>query len=217
MAKKYLDLTGLGTFWTKVKTWVNNNKQDKLVSGTNIKTINGSPVLGSGDLTVGGTSTNSKTYYGTCASTSSTADKIVTCSGFTLETGARISVKFDYKNTAKSATLNINGTGAISISCLGSTGASTRSRWGYDEIVDFIYDGTYYEMVDSGTATTSDYGVTMLFDSTSSTSTTMAATPNSVKAAYDLANAKATVTMTTTDPGEGATLAANNFIAVYAE
>lgn len=33
-------------------TW--NNKQDALVSGTNIKTINGNSLLGSGDLTVGG-------------------------------------------------------------------------------------------------------------------------------------------------------------------
>jgi hypothetical protein len=32
------------------------NKQDTLVSGTNIKTINGSTILGSGDLTVSGTS-----------------------------------------------------------------------------------------------------------------------------------------------------------------
>lgn len=31
-------------------------KQDLLVSGTNIKTINGSPIVGSGDLTVGGSS-----------------------------------------------------------------------------------------------------------------------------------------------------------------
>jgi len=30
------------------------SKQDKLVSGTNIKTINGEPILGSGDITVGG-------------------------------------------------------------------------------------------------------------------------------------------------------------------
>lgn len=64
-------------------------------------------------------------------------------------------------------------------------------------------------------ATTSRYGVTELSSSTSSTSTTLAATPSAVKAAYDLATSKAKITMTTTDPGEGATLAANEFIAVY--
>lgn len=31
-----------------------NGKQDKLVSGTNIKTINGQTLLGNGDITVGG-------------------------------------------------------------------------------------------------------------------------------------------------------------------
>ena len=39
-------------------------------------------------------------------------------------------------------------------------------------------------------ATTSRYGVTQLSTSTSSTSTTLAATPSAVKAAYDLANGK---------------------------
>lgn len=64
-------------------------------------------------------------------------------------------------------------------------------------------------------ATTSAYGVTQLSSSTSSTSTSLAATPSAVKSAYDLASGKATITMTTTDPGEGAPLAANSFIAVY--
>ena len=31
-----------------------NNKQDKLVSGTNIKTINGTSILGSGNITIEG-------------------------------------------------------------------------------------------------------------------------------------------------------------------
>lgn len=31
-----------------------NNKQDKLISGTNIKTINGQSILGSGDITISG-------------------------------------------------------------------------------------------------------------------------------------------------------------------
>lgn len=66
-------------------------------------------------------------------------------------------------------------------------------------------------------ATTSRYGVTQLSTSTSSTSTTLAATPSAVRTAYNLANGKATITMSTTDPGEGSALAANNFIAVYGD
>lgn len=41
-------------FTTDTEKGIWNAKQDALVSGTNIKTINGSSILGSGDLTVGG-------------------------------------------------------------------------------------------------------------------------------------------------------------------
>ena len=50
MSKKYLDSTGLSYFWGKLKSYF----QKKLVSGTNIKTINGQSVLGSGNITVSG-------------------------------------------------------------------------------------------------------------------------------------------------------------------
>ena len=50
---KFLDGTGLGRVWNKVKTLV-GAKQDTLVSGTNIKTINNQSVLGSGNLTISG-------------------------------------------------------------------------------------------------------------------------------------------------------------------
>ncbi len=48
MAKKYLDDTGLTYLWGKLK----DKFQVKLVSGTNIKTINNESVLGSGNITV---------------------------------------------------------------------------------------------------------------------------------------------------------------------
>ena len=52
--------------------------------------------------------------------------------------------------------------------------------------------------------TTSVSGIVQLTDSTSSTSTTTAATPNAVKSAYDLANGKiASVSITTTAPMTG--------------
>lgn len=49
----YLDNSGLSHVITKLKAII-ASKQDALVSGTNIKTINGNSLLGSGDLTVGG-------------------------------------------------------------------------------------------------------------------------------------------------------------------
>ena len=48
MAKKYLDDTGMSYFWGKLKDYF----QAKLVSGTNIKTINNETLLGSGDISV---------------------------------------------------------------------------------------------------------------------------------------------------------------------
>jgi hypothetical protein len=46
MANKYLDDSGLSYFWTKLKAYF----QEKLISGTNIKTINSQSLLGSGDI-----------------------------------------------------------------------------------------------------------------------------------------------------------------------
>ena len=48
---KYLDENGLSTLWGKITDKI-SNKQDKLVSGTNIKTINGNSLLGSGNITI---------------------------------------------------------------------------------------------------------------------------------------------------------------------
>lgn len=40
-----------------------NGKQDKLISGTNIKTINGTSILGSGDITISGESSGGSGAY----------------------------------------------------------------------------------------------------------------------------------------------------------
>jgi len=49
----YLDNTGLSHFWGKIKASL-NLKQDALVSGTNIKTINNTSLLGSGNIDISG-------------------------------------------------------------------------------------------------------------------------------------------------------------------
>lgn len=48
MAKKYLDDAGVLYFWGKLKAYF----QPKLVSGTNIKTINNTSLLGSGNISI---------------------------------------------------------------------------------------------------------------------------------------------------------------------
>ena len=45
---KYLDQNGLSYFWGKLKAYF----QSKLVSGTNIKTVNGESLLGNGNISV---------------------------------------------------------------------------------------------------------------------------------------------------------------------
>ena len=132
-----------------------NGKQDALVSGTNIKTINGNSILGSGDLTISGGSGGSKTtWYGTCSTTAGTAAKAVTCSGFTLEAGAIIGVLFSTANTAATPTLNVNSTGAKSIYVGTSTPNSTTNvlKWSANTMVYFMYDGTYYRYITSKAA-----------------------------------------------------------------
>lgn len=50
MAKQYLDKNGLTYLWGKLKAYF----QQKLVSGTNIKTVNNQSLLGSGNISISG-------------------------------------------------------------------------------------------------------------------------------------------------------------------
>lgn len=132
--------------------------------------------------------------YGTCTTSGATTAKIVNCEGFTsLTTGASIRVKFSYANTATSPTMNVNGTGAKYIKKYGTTG-SMGYMWYMGEVKDFVYDGTYWVMVDGGTATTTYYGVTKL-RSTIANDDTTALTPGAV---YDLGIDSGTWTPTVT-------------------
>lgn len=84
-----------------------NAKQDTLVSGTNIKTINTNSLLGSGDLTITGgisktTASGTDTYTATVSGVTSYAD------------GDAYLVRFTNGNTT-GATLNINSLGAITL------------------------------------------------------------------------------------------------------
>ena len=132
---------------------------------------------------------NSKnTWYGTCPTTANTAAKVVTTNtgNFSLKAGNIVYVLFTYAAYSNS-TLNVDGTGAIAIKTADTTGVVTY-QWAANEAIGFVYDGTYFRMLDGMVANTTYYGMTKLSSSTSSTSTTMAATPSAVKSAYDLAN-----------------------------
>lgn len=85
------------------------------------------------------------TWYGTCSTAASTAEKAVACDGFELQTGARIAVKSTTANTANAPTLNVNGTGAIATWYNNAVSSSSNPiRWGANATLNFIYDGSVW-------------------------------------------------------------------------
>lgn len=125
-----------------------------------------------------------KPYFGTCSTAAATQIKVVSCAGFELKTGSRIAVQFTYSNTASQPKLNVNGTGDKFICGIDGTSVIT-GIWRDKETIDFVYDGSWWIALGCLYATTSEYGLTRLSSSVSSTSTTLAATASAVKQAYD--------------------------------
>lgn len=135
---------------TDIDNW--DGKQDALVSGTNIKTINNESLLGSGNISISGGSQT--TWWGTSSTTASTTAKVVTCADFSLTTGAIISVHFSTGNTADAPTLNVNSTGAKSIYVGNSVcnGTTNVLKWSANTVLTFMYDGTYWKYISSVSA-----------------------------------------------------------------
>ena len=84
-------------------------------------------------------------HYGTCSTAAATAEKAVALTGFALATGSRITVRFTVTNTADNPTLNVNGTGAKAIRYRNA--AVSASYLAANRTYDFVYDGTYYQLV----------------------------------------------------------------------
>ena len=175
-----------------------------------------------GSVTVDGTATKlyapqggtQNTWYGTCPTGATAQTKVVTTSSgdFSLTTGSMVRVKFTNAQTYNGGIkLNVDGTGAKNVMGQGTT-VTTRYFYLAGEVVDFVFDGTNYIAVNEGIATTTYYGVTKLSNATNSTSTSLAATANSVKLAYDHASSKSkvSVSQTITSGTEIATISVNN-------
>lgn len=96
-------------------------------------------------LNFGGTAYPFTLPYGVCSTAIGTSAKTVTLSNFSLETGARISVKFTYGNSSGLPTLNVNSTGAKYI--YSTNGSSSTPIIPPNTIVDFVYTGTAWEMI----------------------------------------------------------------------
>ncbi len=110
----------------------------------------------------GGSGTETNVEYGTCDTASATAEKIVsipTDSTWILKKNAIIFVKFSNSNSATSCTLNVNGTGAKSIWYNNAvyTGNSVMVCGYANRTHMYIYDGTYWVWVSSGSDSNTIY------------------------------------------------------------
>lgn len=121
-------------------------------------------------------------WFATCATAAGTAAKVATTTtgDFALATGSVVLVKFTNAFTYNgTSTLNVDSKGAKSITRVGTT-TTTRYYVSAGEVIEFVYDGTYFVMARTGTATTTYYGLTKLSTSATSTSTALALTPASL-------------------------------------
>lgn len=120
--------------------------------------------------------------YGVCDSTSGN-DKVVTLSGtsgFTLETGSTVYVKFTYGNTKANPTLNVNSTGAKTIAHYGVTTEVAALPLKPGHVYGFVYDGTNYELIGEY-----DTNTTYNFNGTYNASSNPAATVKTVTNAIE--------------------------------
>lgn len=228
----FIKATSVGTSSSAWKTWLGTHNLSiyyNISSATNTK-ITDSTLSGQLDTLAAGTSYLDATMF-TATATGTNLPAILNVEVLRKSLAGMLENKEDVND----ATLTIQKNGATVATFTANSDTSTTANITVPtKVSDLTNDAGYTtntgtitavqangtSIATSGTAnipaaTTSVYGVTQLSSSTSSTSTSVAATPSAVKSAYDLANGKATITMTSTDPGEGSTLAANSFIAVY--
>lgn len=111
--------------------------------------------------------------YGTCSTAAGTAAKVVTVSGNTnwdLTAGSIICITFSAINTASNPTLNVNGTGAKSISYNGAViTTSSLNRGGHTIPQMYIYDGTNYVWIGHSTDWNTTYPISIKSATTAAT------------------------------------------------
>lgn len=102
---------------------------------TAARNINGLSVQGDAD----------RANYAICSTEAAEAAKAVPCSGFSLMTGAEITVKFTVTNTAANPTLNVNDTGAKPVCYRGR--AIHANSLAAEHTYTFRYDGSQWDLV----------------------------------------------------------------------
>ena len=167
--------TSLGKADTALQTHQDiSGKQDKLVSGSNIKTINGESILGGGNITIVGGSEEGEggvnaPLFGICSNSAGAPNKTVQVDdSFTLENNARVSILFTASNLTGNLTLNVNETGAYPISWKNSNSAI----FIMNQVYDFLfYNEKWYLLGGIDTDTTTDVKVTQYVTSASTNKT----------------------------------------------
>ena len=180
---KWLDSTDAWTFSEHVNI---ASAKEYRIAGTKVLDATS---LGSGVVSSSLTSLGTVTT-GTWSASTIAVDKGGT--GQTSYTDGQLLIGNTTGNTLNKATLTAgsgvsitNGSGSITISATGSGGTVTSVT----ATSPLASSGGNTPDISIQDGTTTQKGAVQLEDSTSSTSTTKAATPNSVKTAYDLANA----------------------------
>lgn len=108
--------------------------------------------------------TASIVHYGVCSDSQGATEKTVACDGFVLVTGARITVNFANQNSITNPSLNVNGTGGKGIRCKGrSDGLFWKA-----EIITFVYDGTYWQIIDGYSLMDKPVGTLLAFTNSTS-------------------------------------------------
>ena len=108
------------------------------------------------EITVGNTVTTRTIQHGNCLTADSTAAKTVTLSKFVLTADSIVKVEMRYANTTDSPTLNVNGTGAKSISVSGNNTV----YWRAGAVVVFLYDGSKWIILeDNASHDTTEFSI----------------------------------------------------------
>ena len=128
---------GAGTSGQVLKTNGSTLYWSSVNALTSARNIDGISFNGSADIT----------HYTTCGTAAGTAAKTADMTGFSLDAGSIINVKFTNTNTANSPTLNVNSTGAKNIYHRGVQITSGDNKGLLTGIVSFIYDGSQWHII----------------------------------------------------------------------
>jgi hypothetical protein len=110
-------------------------------------------------------------YSGKCSTAAATVAKTLDIEGFVLRPSVRVSIMFTPANSAANPTININDTGAFAIRW--NNAAVTGATITANRYIDFIFDGTYWQMVGIVNANTTTYSAMSVAEGSAATATTL--------------------------------------------